>query len=130
MITLKVSFLLAIDLQEEEPKKPAKKRKGRKGRKPRKSVKSRKSRKSKKSKSSKKSKKKKKTKVIEEDDIYSVIEVQNPISYVHIEYSLFPKKFKYNVDVVCWGPVAKVMNVNHPRKDISVCFVRFIPKMG
>lgn len=98
MITLRVTFLLAIDLNEESVKKKILK----------KQKKDHNSKKLKFLKNKSKSAKSKKVTKPEENPCYCVIEVQNPICYTHIEYELFPKKFKYAVDVVCWGPVAKV----------------------
>ncbi|XP_044262940.1 uncharacterized protein LOC123010264 isoform X2 [Tribolium madens] len=104
MITLRISFLLAIDL-EEPVKKLLKKPKFKKKSKSTKA-------KSKSGKSKSKSAKSKKKPKSEGNGCYKVIEVQKPISYVHIEYELFPKKFKYGADVICWGPVAKIFTKN------------------
>lgn len=42
-----------------------------------------------------------------------VLKVKSPISYIRIEYELIPKKFRYCVDVVCWGPITKVQNTSN-----------------
>ena len=128
MITLKISFLLAIKLKEVAPiptHKPGKKgKKGKPGKskskigsksktktKTKPKLKSKSKNKSKSGKS-KKSQNMKEKKEDGEDETYAVIAVENPISYVHIDYDLFGKKFKYGVDVVCWESVGKVRFLN------------------
>ncbi|XP_057659206.1 uncharacterized protein LOC130895721 [Diorhabda carinulata] len=93
MITFTISFLLSFSIAK---KKPKSKEKG----------------------SNKVKEKKGKDKITEKKPIEtqsveepSTIEFNatNILSAVHIHYELIPNRCKYELDVVCWGPVAKIL---------------------
>lgn len=78
-----------------------------------------KSRSSKSSKSSVKSQRKRKTQ--EKAEVIlpkNAILVDKPNAQVHLEYNLFPNaKSKSQIDILCWGPVAKVLcNLSIPSR--------------
>lgn len=35
--------------------------------------------------------------------------VGGPVAFAHVEYQIFPDKPSYQIDVNCWGPIAKVL---------------------
>lgn len=105
MITFKITLLLAFDANGEaksgKPKK--KKRDSSRGSKKKGSVKNK-----------KKTPKNVPVEIKPQKPKY-VVDVGEAIGWVHIEYELIPKRFKYKIDVVCLGPVAKVFYIHKKR---------------
>lgn len=103
MIKFRISILLGFSLLPKlEDKNEGKDKKGNKG----------KEKKEKGTKSSKKGKQSKKNQkeVIEVkvEKPKNLVEVGSPIGFSHIEYELIPGRLKYQIDVICWGAIAKV----------------------
>lgn len=38
--------------------------------------------------------------------------VGGPVAFAHVEYQILPDKPPYQIDVNCWGPIAKVPTKN------------------
>lgn len=116
MITVNLSLVLALSAIT----KPTKEEKGSKGKKKGKK-KNRDGRSTKSTKTSAKSKKnstksskgkaKKQTQNEEDKNATPEYDAAKPLSFAHIEYRLFPHKLPCQVDVKCWGPIAKVYSI-------------------
>ncbi|KAF2897906.1 hypothetical protein ILUMI_08276 [Ignelater luminosus] len=105
MIKFRISILLGFSLLPKlEDKNEGKGKKENKG-------KEKKEKNTKPSKKGKDSKKNKKEVVeVKVEKPKNLIEVGNPVGFSHIEYELIPGRPKYQIDVICWGPIAKVFS--------------------
>lgn len=101
MITANLSIIVALSTVT-EPKTDKKKntKKNQKSKHPAKSKKG-------KSKSSEGKVKKQKSNLEDKNDTPQ-FDAAKPLCCAHIEYKLFPHKFPCQVDIKCWGPIAKV----------------------
>lgn len=100
MAKFHLSFIIGFSLVNKEGNKKGKNKKQLKSKEVPKKLKD--------SKSSKGSKKNKAATKSKDTLPQNTIFVEKPIKQIHIEYNLIPKKLKFEIDVVCWGHVAKV----------------------
>ncbi|XP_028138161.1 uncharacterized protein LOC114332519 [Diabrotica virgifera virgifera] len=64
----------------------------------------------------------------------------NILSAAHIQYELIPNRCKYDIDVVCWGPVAKIITndgqiflftvINNDRIWVPIRMEHYLDKMS
>lgn len=94
MITINISFLIAFSLAEPKLEQDVKKKDNEE-----------------KPKKNKTAKNVDENSEVIEEKIKYMFEVGNPLKFLHIEYELIPGRPKYQIDVVCWGSIAKVLNL-------------------
>ncbi|KAG5889994.1 hypothetical protein JTB14_035906 [Gonioctena quinquepunctata] len=118
MINFSISFLLAFDIQKKLPKRNQ----------------------IKKDKATSVQQKKRKLVLTVDDKQAEPFVASNIIGAAHIQYELVPNKCKYDIDVVCWGPVAKIFTndghitlvtvVENQRAWVPVCLEHYVPELS
>lgn len=106
MITVNLSIILALSALP-KPAKDTKQKKNDKGK--GRNTKNTKSKKESAKSSKGKDKVKKEKSGVENINNTSEYDAAKPLSFAHIEYKLFPHKHPCQVDVKCWGTIAKVL---------------------
>lgn len=116
MITFKITFILAFSLKpKSEVKKKEKENPKGKNRKFQNGVKE-----------NKKTIKNKKDEVeISLENPKYMFEIDKIVGVAHVEYELIPNKTKYQIDVKCWGPIAKVNKLMQFSNKRSWKFILF-----